>query len=609
MIGLALPICSVFFSGLLNIIYFSKKRLDVIENKMFTAMVICNLLDSIFVTILQLLAINGVLNIEKIFVSLFNKLDFFTLIIYTSSLFCYTFLITFKNSENKYKKLLLITGIINFMCFMLILISKVNVISFNGNYSVNGNSSNVCYIMCGLYILISILIAFFNITKVDKRHIPIFAVLILAIIAFIVYKINPYLIIVSILITFLNYIMYFTFENPDLNMVKKLVSLTEQAEKANRAKTDFLSNMSHEIRTPLNAIVGFSECLKSSNDINESKEYASDILNASDSLLELINGILDISKIESGKVEITAKEYNPLDTYNSLTKIAKARIGEKNLELKVNFAKDLPGVLKGDVNKLKQIILNLLTNAIKYTDKGYVDFNVDCINDLNKKTCILNILVKDTGRGIKKENIDKLFTKFERLDVDRNTTLEGTGLGLAITKSLVEMMDGKITVQSEYEKGSTFIVSLKQEIVNMENTLKETCNSEIDYNIAKGKSVLIVDDSIINLKVATQILKPYNLNITTCESGYEALEILEEKVFDIILMDIMMPKMNGIETLRRLREISSIDIPVIALTADAIEGTEEKYLNAGFNDYLSKPIDKVKLNNILNKYLRSDKNE
>jgi CheY-like chemotaxis protein len=213
------------------------------------------------------------------------------------------------------------------------------------------------------------------------------------------------------------------------------------------------------------------------------------------------------------------------------------------------------------------------------------------------------ISVKDTGRGIKKENINKLFNKFERLDEDRNTTIEGTGLGLAITKSLAEMMGGKVTVQSTYGEGSTFRVYLEQEIISMDIPEGNTEEIEIDYNAHPGKRILIVDDSKMNLKVANQIMKPYNFNIKLVESGYEALEVMESQTFDLILMDIMMPKMNGIETLRRLKNIDGFNIPVVALTADAIEGTEEKYKNAGFDDYLSKPIDKHELDRVLNKFL------
>lgn len=306
-------------------------------------------------------------------------------------------------------------------------------------------------------------------------------------------------------------------------------------------------------------------------------------------------------------MEIINKEYNPREVFNSLCKLVSPRIKEKPIDFKINISPDLPGILKGDMSKVKQVVLNILTNAAKYTDKGKIEFNITCVNRTDINKCLLYIAVKDTGRGIKKENIEKLFNKFERIDEDKNTTIEGTGLGLAITKSLTEMMGGKITVNSKFGEGSTFRVYLEQEIISMEIPEGTTEEIEIDYTKHIGKRILIVDDSKINLKVANQILKPYNFNVKLVESGYEALECLESGTFDLILMDIMMPKMNGIETLRRLKKIDGFDIPVVALTADAIEGTDEKYLNAGFDDYLSKPIDRYALDRVLKKFLGGKK--
>ena len=362
--------------------------------------------------------------------------------------------------------------------------------------------------------------------------------------------------------------------------------------------------MSHEIRTPLNAIVGFSECMLDSNDLKETKEYAGDIVDASKQLLEIVNGILDISKIEANKVEIIPKNYNPREVFDGLRKLVLPRIKEKPIEFKMVFSPDLPGILRGDIAKVKQIILNILTNAAKYTDKGEIIFNVNCINRLDSKTCLMYISVKDTGRGIKKDKLETIFGKFERIDEDKNTTTEGTGLGLAITKGLVDLMGGRITVFSKYGEGSTFRVYLEQGIISME--VPESNNSEdeeINYIDYSGKKILIVDDSKINLKVAETLMKPYNFEVDTAISGEEALEKVNNKQYDLIFMDIMMPKMNGVETLYKLREKEDFITPVIALTADAIEGTDEKYLNIGFNSYLSKPIDRKLLNKVINKYL------
>ncbi len=603
MAGVLLPVCSVFFSLLLFIVYFTKKRIKILENNMYSVMVVGTVIDSIFVSILQGIVQFEISSFSEFIIYLINKFDFALLVLICNALLFYTMLITIPKFKELFKKLIIPFLVVDGITIILIFISGLSLIHSGDNYSVVGPAANVTYILCGIYLIITILTVLFNIKKVDKRHIPVFSILGIMAFLFIVYKVNPYLIVISISLTFVNYIMFFTIENPDVNHIKELNLAKDAAEKANLAKTEFLSNMSHEIRTPLNAIVGFSECMIDSKDLKETKTFAKDIVDASNNLLEIVNGILDISKIEANKMEIIPKEYNPREVFNSLSKLVKPRIGEKPVDFKMYMSPDIPGILKGDVSKVKQIVLNILTNAAKYTDKGEIIFNINCINRTDTKTCLLYISVKDTGRGIKKDDVEKLFNKFERLEEDRNTTTEGTGLGLAITKSLTEMLGGRINVFSKYGEGSTFRVYIEQEIISMDIPEGNSEEIEIDYNAHKGKRILIVDDSKINLKVAQQILKPYNLNIVTAESGFEALDLAQNQTFDLILMDIMMPKMNGVETLRRLKEMSGFDVPVVALTADAIEGTDEKYINAGFNDYLSKPIDRYLLNKVLNKFL------
>ncbi|MCI6265249.1 MAG: ATP-binding protein, partial [Erysipelotrichaceae bacterium] len=306
--------------------------------------------------------------------------------------------------------------------------------------------------------------------------------------------------------------------------------------------------------------------------------------------------------IEAGKMEIVEVEYSPREILDNITKLIRPRIGEKPIELKAHFSPDLPAVLYGDMGKVREVITNLLTNAVKYTEKGIIDFEVSCINE--KGISKLVISVEDTGRGIKPEKIDKLFTKFQRLEEDRNTTLEGTGLGLAITKNLVEMMGGKIVVQSKYGSGSKFTVYLKQKIVKMESEKVEVQDKEntelVDYS---DKKILVVDDNMLNIKVATRLLKNYKIVPDTVLSGEECIEKLKEKKYDLILMDDMMPKLSGGETLKKLKEDIHFDIPVVVLTANAISGMREKYLSAGFTDYLAKPIDKLELDRVLKENL------
>ena len=456
----------------------------------------------------------------------------------------------------------------------------------------------------------SFFLAFIHRKEIKRKKLtPIYVLVSFIAVNTIIQMFLPDAFLINFLLALIVIVMYFTIENPDIKLIKELNIAKEQAEKANHAKTDFLSSMSHEIRTPLNAIVGFSECLLKENCTKEEvKDYAKDIVDASKNLLEIVNGILDISKIEANKMEIIESEYNPKKVLEGLSKLIIPRLNEKPIEFKSYFSPDLPGTLRGDVGKLKQIVLNILTNAAKYTVRGEIILHVTCVNDLKKKKCILYVSVKDTGRGIKEEHIKNLFKNFERIDEDKNTTIEGTGLGLAITKRLTEMMGGKVSVYSKYGEGSIFRIYVLQDIVSMEKKDEKEETIEQIKGDYKGKSALIVDDSKINLKVAEHLLKDYNLNITSVESGDEAILMNEKNNYDIIFMDIMMPKKNGIETLNDLKKNPQFKTPVIALTADAIEGMEEKYLKLGFDGYLSKPIDRELLNKVINKFL-GGKNE
>ena len=597
-----LMVASLCYLIVIVILYFPKKKVNTFETRIYKYILIF----AVFGVIMDLIGVYVSLYIEDT-----NVIRWIVLKLYYTYLLTIMYLLTLymfisNDAVELTKKERIKINIISIIYVIVLAVNSILPVSYYKDGNViyaYGIGVNYLYLVTGITIFIWIVCWIKDIKKLKtRRNIPMIILVILAIPIIYLQMTNPQLLLVSSLISFIVVIMYHTIENPDVKMINALNLAKDTAEKANRAKSDFLSSMSHEIRTPLNAIVGFSECIKNADSLEEAKEDASDVITASNTLLEIVNGILDISKIEAGKLELVETDYNIKKILKEIVRLIEARIGDKQLEFKVNIAEDIPEVLYGDHANIKKILINLLTNAVKYTDEGYVSLDVKCVK--KNEICRLFISVKDSGRGIKQEDMSKLFTKFQRVEEDRNTTIEGTGLGLAITKQLVEMMNGNIVVNSQYGEGSEFKVAVDQRISKAKIEKEEEIEEEVDLT---GKKILIVDDNQLNIKVVEKLLKQYNVGIETAESGMECLEKIKSgKEYDLILLDDMMPKMRGTEVLRRLKVNPGYKTPTIALTANAINGMKEQYIKEGFDDYLAKPIDKQELNRILIKYLKNN---
>lgn len=463
-INISIGVCCLIFQLALYLVYSLKKKISNIDNRIYNKMLFFNTITLIcFVSLMA-----NVYYDNKEMATFFNKLALFSSLSWALLFAFYIFIVIIehkkdllKSIKDREKKILLFLYLIMFIYLVCVLLLPLDIdgtpISTPGFIFWD---INILFLLIGASILIIL-----NRKNIDrKKLLPLYLSYLTFLCVPLVLIIFPEVTFGFLVFTIISYIMYNTMENPDLKMLNELSLAKEQSEKANRAKTDFLASMSHEIRTPLNAIVGLSQLAYESNNIEDIHEDTADILLASQNLLDIVNSIMDINELDADNVDLINDNYNISDVLDELSNMARFRIGNKDIKLRCSFDDNLPEYLYGDRDKIKRIISNLLTNAIKYTNNGLIDFIVksSIIND----KCNLKITIKDTGKGIDKNNIDKIFNKFYRDDIDKDSDISGTGLGLSITKSLVELMDGKITVESALGLGSTFTVVLCQKIGN-----------------------------------------------------------------------------------------------------------------------------------------------
>lgn len=604
-----LTIGAMFFELLLIITYFSQQRYQSIRNKLYRYSLINVFLILLFEIVYAIISYYS----SNIHLKLFaGKLYWATGIPYFTIVYLYVVVFVSNIKINSLKELLSISksayrlSMFSIIIYIIYFFLPMDVELVSSIDFIPGPAAYWVVVTCSFIVFLEF-VYWFNHRKETtvKKMSAIF--LLVSEAAFIITLSFVYRTVglIGLATSITNYILYFFVENPDLQNAEELLETKESIDKANRAKTDFLSNMSHEVRSPMNAIVGFSESILSSSNYDEEEARAdiNNIYSSSSTLLDIVNNILNISKIESGEDKLEEKEYNLKNMISTLIDITKTRIGYKNIQVLLDVDPNLPVELYGDGLKLRSVLLNLLTNAAKYTEVGKIKLSIT--GEVEGNYVNYHFKVSDTGYGIKKEDYDKLFVKFSRLDDATKNSIEGTGLGMVITKKYVDLLGGTIKFDSEYEVGTTFYVDLKQRKISdrtFEDSLSTT-NSSKDIKVIDCSEyrILMVEDDPLNVSVTKKLLSKYNFKIDNVGLAKECITKIKTDIhYDLILLDIVLPDMNGVELLHILKKFDLFDIPpVVALTANAVTGMRESYLNEGFDDYISKPINSSELNRVI----------
>ena len=596
---LQLPICAAIFLALLCIVYFSKERLNLIENRLYSVMLVTGLIDSIIIIIERLLVLNGdittVSSGTKFILQCTNKLDFLVLIIYTTCAFLYTLLITYPNMKEKIKKLINVTLVLDIIVYSIILMSNVDLITNGSIISVSGQAIVITYVFGGLYLIISMIMTLLNIGKLTKRHIPIISAIFILIILVLIFRSNPYIMIISITIAFVNYLMFFTIENPDIKMIEELTKAKALVEKNNNDKSIFIFNTAQQIRYPLNMIDQRADQILDEDNLDEIKNMVVDIKNAKQRISYVLNGAMDVSTIDAKKIKIVDSKYSLSNLLTEICLKFKSMATEKNLEFRKNIEESLPETLYGDSIRLKQIISVLLLNAIKYTKEGFVELNVNTV--ITYDVCRLVISVKDSGIGVNAEKLNKIFSQNDDTKIEDVDSKEMT---LDTAKKVVNLIGGTITVRSEKNKGSEFTLIVDQKIASSNDKIDNIIN---EYKKTEDKiKILLVDDNEEERTLLTKKLGGIS-KLTIAKNGEEGLKRIRNKEkYDVLLIKESMEKLDAYQTIKKAKILEFVPDKIIVLADNKEE--EEKLTINGYNAIFFDTSEQQfikKLNNIIKK--------
>lgn len=607
---------ALVFAVLVLFIYITKSKKRNLENVIFTVLLIINVLGCLveFLHVYSMWA-----HLSYTLMQLFCKLYASFVVLRLYGLMIYVVTVKFTSRQNKINIRNIIYGILGVACFinifMLFLFDTVLLFD-KVIYDFVGTGNTICvaipYVTCGL-VLFSLFLEDGAVKK-DQMAPLFFSVVVLFLTSLAQLLIGLDANFQNYLLTLLIASFYFTTENQDVKLLDELEIKRKDADIANKAQTEFLANMSHEIRTPMNTIIGFAESLLSEKDLTQEivKRDMVYIHDSSITLLELINNILDISRIESGRETVSTKDYQLQDMVFEVNSLISAKMKNKEVSYNVNIDHNLPRTLKGDSQKIVKVIVNILTCAVNYTNYGKIDLNINKQARDDGKF-VFEILVANTGHALQEQDFDLSFNDFIKIGTEKDNTIDGVKLGLMCAKEYADMMGGKIKFKNEVGKGTRYFLYLEQEVVD--NTpcgdIFANASDRIEHKLfdLSGKRVLVVDDSKVNVKLAKRLLEPYNLTVDTALSGNECLEMTKNTQYDMIFLDHMMPEMDGVTTLKFLKNYGYKLPPVIALTANSYNGAKEKYTELGFSSYLAKPISYKELNKIMYEFFYNEDNQ